>query len=190
MTSFSGSWFSTRKNFFREGDLIRAANASMRASCSPLATLAQVEPYAIFQFSSSTRGWRGVAGHGDLGLGRERLVTLVVRVEDRGGAAAELLPVLQRGVARRVGETTGGGTPQHAAGRDELARRSHTRPSRASTAGGGGMSSSSIGRRGVGGRRPAAGRWPSCDGRSAGPVLALGGPEAGHGARRDCSAKE
>jgi hypothetical protein len=47
---------STRKNFSGNDDLIRAANRSIRAFCSPLATFAQVEPYAIFQLSSSTRG--------------------------------------------------------------------------------------------------------------------------------------
>src|SRR4029453_12249139 len=56
MTSFSGSWLRTRKNFSLYVAFTRAANASMRLSCSPLAPLAQVEPYAIFQFSSSTRG--------------------------------------------------------------------------------------------------------------------------------------
>src|SRR6187551_2563060 len=59
MTSFSGSWLSTRKNLAGNVALTRAANASIRASCSPAATLAHEEPYATFQLSSSTRGWAG-----------------------------------------------------------------------------------------------------------------------------------
>ena len=64
-------------------------------------------------------GVLAVAGHGHLRLGRERLVTLVVGVEDVRGATAELLPVLERGVPRRVGEAARGGTPQHSAGGDQ-----------------------------------------------------------------------
>src|SRR3954469_13990751 len=58
ITSFSGSWFRTRKNFLPYA-LARTANASIRLSCWPAATLAQFEPYAIFQFISSTRGCAG-----------------------------------------------------------------------------------------------------------------------------------
>src|SRR4051794_13153925 len=55
-TSSSGSWLSTRKNFWWYVALTRSANASKRLSSLPAATLAQVEPYSTRQFSSSTRG--------------------------------------------------------------------------------------------------------------------------------------
>src|SRR5437763_9754673 len=55
-TSFSGSWWITRKNRSVKFALRYAASASMRASCLPAATAAHVVPAATFQFSISRRG--------------------------------------------------------------------------------------------------------------------------------------
>ena len=93
--------------------MIRAANASMRASCGSGGDLGPRGAVGDLPVQQQHAGVGGVAGHRDLGLGREDLVALVVLVEDRRGPTTGGLPRLQRLITRSVGEPAGGGTPEH-----------------------------------------------------------------------------